>query len=106
VGKDIEKKLRVLFLTLSTPWGGHQAAQIGVEHAPAVIPSWIDMIPNSPFQKSLFQTPLSDQIDYYLFLALKAGTTHSRMEMMTEGFIDESITSGGSGCGHQDYWIQ
>ena len=39
VQKDVEQKLTVLFLTLSTPWGGHQAAQIGVEHAPAVIPS-------------------------------------------------------------------
>ncbi len=73
VEKDTDQKLKVLFLTLSTPWGGHQAAQIGVDHAPAVIPSWIDMIPNSPFQKSLFQAPLSDQIDYYLFFSFKGG---------------------------------
>lgn len=73
VKKDREQKLQVLFLTLSTPWGGHQAAQIGVDHAPAVIPSWIDMIPNSPFQQSLFQTPLSDQIEYYLFFSFKGG---------------------------------
>ena len=73
VEKDVEQKARVLFLTLSTPWGGHQAAQIGVDHAPAVIPSWIDMIPNSPFQQELFKTPLSDHVSYYLFFSFKGG---------------------------------
>ncbi len=73
VQKDVDQKLRVLFLTISTPWGGHQAAPIGVEHAPAVIPFWIDMVPNSPFQQALFQTPLSDHIDYYLFFSFKGG---------------------------------
>ncbi len=73
VKKDVNQKLQVLFLTLSTPWGGHQAAQIGVDHAPAVIPSWIDMIPNSPFQRELFATPLSDHVDYYLFFSFKGG---------------------------------
>ncbi len=73
VQKDVKQKLKVLFLTLSTPWGGHQAAQIGVDHAPAVIPSWIDMIPNSPFQQELFAKPLSDHVDYYLFFSFKGG---------------------------------
>ena len=73
VEKDVEQKFRVLFLTLSTPWGGHQAAQMGVDYAPAVIPSWIDMIPHSPFQQTLFQAPLSSQIDYYLFFGFKGG---------------------------------
>ena len=73
VEKDVEQQFRVLFLTLSTPWGGHQAAQMGVDYAPAVIPSWIDMIPNSPFQQVLFKTPLSSQIDYYLYFGFKGG---------------------------------
>ncbi|MDH5426782.1 MAG: alpha/beta hydrolase [Nitrospirota bacterium] len=73
VEKDVEQKIRVLFLTISTPWGGHEAAQMGVDYAPAVIPSWIDMIPNSPYQQALFQTPLSSQIDYYLFFGFKGG---------------------------------
>ena len=73
VEKGVEQKFRVLFLTLSTPWGGHQAAQMGIDYAPAVIPSWIDMIPNSPFQQALFQTPLSSKIDYYLLFGFKGG---------------------------------
>ena len=71
VEKDKEQQLRVLFLTLSTPWSGHHAAQIGIDYAPAVIPSWIDMVPNSSFQQTLFQTPLSDHIKYYLFFSFK-----------------------------------
>lgn len=57
---------------------------MGVDYAPAVIPSWIDMIPHSPFQQTLFQAPLSSQIDYYLFLALRAGAIRLRMGMMME----------------------
>ncbi len=33
VQKDVEQPLKVLFLTISTPWGGHQAAQLGVSCA-------------------------------------------------------------------------
>lgn len=76
VQKDVEhrfKQFTLLFLTLSTPWGGHQAAQIGVDYAPAVIPSWLDMVPDSPFQRTLFHTPLPDNIDYYLFFSFKGG---------------------------------
>jgi len=71
--KDVERQFKLLFLTLSTPWGGHQAAQIGVEYAPAVIPSWLDMVPDSPFQRTLFQTPLPDNFEYYLFFSFQGG---------------------------------
>ncbi len=73
VQKDVNQQFKLLFLTLSTPWGGHQAAQIGVEYAPAVIPSWLDMVPDSPFQRALFQAPLPDNIEYYLFFSFKGG---------------------------------
>jgi len=76
VQKDVEqrfKQFKLLFLTLSTPWGGHQASQIGVDYAPAVIPSWLDMVPDSPFQRTLFHTPLPDNIYYYLFFSFKGG---------------------------------
>lgn len=71
--KDMERKFQVLFLTLSTPWGGHQGAEFGVEYALDVIPSWLDMVPNSPFQQALFQTPLPDNLEYYLFFSFKGG---------------------------------
>ena len=63
----------IMFITLSTPWGGHQAAQMGVDYAPAVVPSWIDMVPGSPFQQSLFQTPWPDTMPFYLLFSFKGG---------------------------------
>jgi pimeloyl-ACP methyl ester carboxylesterase len=43
-----------LFITLSTPWGGHDAARMGVEYAPTVVRSWYDMAPGSDYLHSLF----------------------------------------------------
>lgn len=43
-----------LFITISTPWNGHAAAQLGVEHAPAAVFSWIDLAPGSRFLHELF----------------------------------------------------
>ncbi|GJL62724.1 MAG: hypothetical protein NPIRA04_13780 [Nitrospirales bacterium] len=71
IGPRDDAHVLKLFVTLSTPWAGHQAAQLGVDHAPAVIPSWLDMVPNSPFQRSVFQYPMPEYIDYYLLFSLK-----------------------------------
>lgn len=38
-----------LFITIASPWNGHAAAQIGVDHAPAAVYSWIDIAPGSRF---------------------------------------------------------
>lgn len=43
-----------IFITLSTPWGGHNAAEMGVELAPTVVRSWYDMAPGSDYLTSLF----------------------------------------------------
>lgn len=43
-----------LFVSLSSPWGGHAGAELGVKHAPAVVRSWYDMAPDSPFLRSIF----------------------------------------------------
>ena len=73
VERDARYKPQILFITISTPWGGHQAAQFGVDFAPAVIPSWVDMVPNSPFQQTLFQTPWPERMKYYLLFSFKGG---------------------------------
>lgn len=36
-----------VFVSLSTPWGGHSSAELGVEHSPVVAPCWRDMVPQS-----------------------------------------------------------
>lgn len=43
-----------LFLTVAAPWGGNEAARFGVENAPAVVRSWRDIVPESPFLSRLF----------------------------------------------------
>ena len=56
-----------LFVTISTPWDGHKAAEIGVKRAPAVVRVWEDMSPGSEYLRDLFK------------VALPAGTTHHLM---------------------------
>jgi pimeloyl-ACP methyl ester carboxylesterase len=56
----------VAFATLSSPWLGHEAAALGVEYAPAVIPSWRDMQTNSPFTQALYTTSLGAELAYCL----------------------------------------
>jgi pimeloyl-ACP methyl ester carboxylesterase len=43
-----------LFVTLATPWGGHQSAARGVRYAPAVVRSWYDMAPDSRYVREIF----------------------------------------------------
>jgi pimeloyl-ACP methyl ester carboxylesterase len=60
-----------LFVSISTPWNGHRATAKGVEQAPAVVPSWYDMIPDSEFIQSLFIKELPPFTKYYLFFSFK-----------------------------------
>lgn len=56
-----------LLVTLSTPWRGHEAAELGVKYAPVAIPSWIDMQVDSDFQRALFSTPMPPTTRFGLF---------------------------------------
>lgn len=62
-----------LFVSLSTPWHGHSGAKYGVDIAPATIPSWIDMVPGSEFQNSIFSKTLGSAVDYYLLFGYRGG---------------------------------
>ena len=67
-----------LFLTISTPWEGHAAAQSGVDRAPVVAPSWYDMAPGSPFQRALLDTELPTTLPYDLFFSYAGGSRRMR----------------------------
>lgn len=54
------------YVTFSTPWNGHEAAALGVKHAPAVIPAWIDMQTNSDFVNALLGQTLHENVEHYL----------------------------------------
>ena len=56
-----------LFITLATPWGGDRMAEYGVKQSPVVIPSWIDMQPESDFIKSLYRKKMPEAISFYMF---------------------------------------
>jgi len=58
-----------LLLTISTPWGGHRAAAQGVRYAPAVVPSWRDMAPDSDFLAYLYSRPLPPEVPFFLFFS-------------------------------------
>jgi pimeloyl-ACP methyl ester carboxylesterase len=55
-----------LFVTISTPWGGHAAAQMGINYAPAVVDVWRDMAPGSAFLSDLFASKLPDGTSHHL----------------------------------------
>lgn len=63
--EDGQRYVRLL-VTLSTPWEGHRAAQLGVQYAPATIPSWIDMQVDSDYQQAIFARPLAAGVAHYL----------------------------------------
>lgn len=60
------------FVSISTPWAGVEAAEIGVSRAPAVIPSWRDLLPNGAFLGDLFARDLPPQIRQTLFFSHRA----------------------------------
>lgn len=62
------------FVSISTPWGGHKAAESGIRYLKKPVPSWLDVKPGSDFLLSLYATPLPQ------------GTTHD----LIYGSIDKS----------------
>ncbi len=56
-----------LFISLATPWGGDRMAEFGVRQSPAVIPSWIDMQPESDFITSLYRIEMPEGVNFYMF---------------------------------------
>jgi len=57
-----------LFITISTPWGGDKDAE-WAKHAPAVIPCWHDMTPDSEFVKNISAKKIPSDIPYYLLFS-------------------------------------
>ncbi|MFN3242486.1 MAG: esterase/lipase family protein [Planctomycetota bacterium] len=62
------------FITVSTPWGGHWGASVGVAIAPTVVPVWRDMVPDSPFLQSLWQRPLPDDVHFSMLFSFRGSS--------------------------------
>ncbi len=57
------------FITISSPFGGHDAAAAGIERAPVVLPVWKNMAPKSEFITNLHKSELPKHMDYHLFFS-------------------------------------
>jgi hypothetical protein len=60
------------FISISTPWGGHELAQRGVKYMNYPVPSWQDMVPGSPYQKEILSKPLPRGTRYDLIFSYKS----------------------------------
>lgn len=59
------------FVSISTPFGGHAAAQSGVDYSPVVMPAWRSMAPGSRFLKNLFVRTLPPGLPHYLLFGYR-----------------------------------
>lgn len=82
-----------LYVTISTPWGGHKAAELGVRTAPAVVRAWIDMAPGSPYQRSLFYKDPDAQSSPR---GLPPGTLHHLLFTFRQGSMTLGEANDGS----------
>jgi len=88
IQKGQGQEFPLLFVTISTPWGGHHGAQMAIDYSViGIIPSWIDLAPESPFQKKLFEISFPPNIHHYLLFSYKG-----RLNPFTEGNDDGAIS--------------
>lgn len=57
------------FVSISTPWLGHNAAAMGIKYSPIAVPSWFDLAPGSPYLTSLYEAALPDALQYHLLFS-------------------------------------
>lgn len=61
------------YVSFNTPYGGVAAAKKALESAPAVLASWRDVAPGSPFLERLYQGPAAEKIPFHLFFGYETG---------------------------------
>jgi pimeloyl-ACP methyl ester carboxylesterase len=64
-----------LFVSISTPWGGHKAAEDGVRRMPIVVEVWRDMAPGSEYQRSVLGTPLPAGMQHHMLFTFQRRST-------------------------------
>ena len=60
-----------LFVSMATPWDGHDGASFGVKYSPVVVDVWRDMAPGSDYLQSLFDVPLPKETKFHLLFAFR-----------------------------------
>lgn len=83
---DHDRTYVKLFVSISTPWGGHAAARLGAERVSSDWLSWIDLVPGSQFLESLFVMDIASLVDHHLMFSYQG---HS---IFTEGNDDGAVS--------------
>jgi pimeloyl-ACP methyl ester carboxylesterase len=65
------------FTSISSPFGGAQAAKSGIEYAPVVMPVWRSMSPESTFLNDLFSMPLPSGVEHHILFGYRNVSTLS-----------------------------
>jgi len=75
------------FISISTPWGGHRAADTGVERSPVVVYTWNQMATSGDYIRSLFyEDPTTQERPRRLPLHMA--------HHLIFGFVDDSSSDG------------
>jgi len=74
-----------LLVTVASPFEGHSAASRGVRYSPAVIPSWRDQKPGSPYLSQLAGTRLRGRVPHVVYFAF--GEPTWRMSHNNDGTV-------------------
>ncbi len=61
-----ESKMKLTFVSVSSPFGGHPAAASGEKNGLLVLPSWRDLNPSSDFIRNLYRRPIPDSASHRL----------------------------------------
>jgi len=65
-----EKENRIeLFISITTPFGGHAASAMGEKHGIIVLPAWRDLNPQNAYITQLFRKPLPEFTHHMLYYA-------------------------------------
>lgn len=68
------KNLVPTLVTISAPWGGHEAAMIGVEQLAYPVPAWRDLAPTSAYLTSTLAEPLPQGTKHHLMFGFHSSS--------------------------------
>lgn len=63
------------YISLSTPYGGIEGLKLGKGHLPGLIPSWRDLVPESPFLNSLYRRDFPAEVPVHLLFSFRNDST-------------------------------
>lgn len=61
------------YISFDTPYGGVDSAKAGVNRSPAVVPSWRDVMPGSPFLEQLYSGRAGRVLPFCMFFGYQTG---------------------------------